>query len=111
VNEVEEKLKEKLGEKYQVFEEFLEKDGLDIIKLYKLEPQERIKTVAKFCEQNGYDFPDIYSRIETAKDETMKEYALRSAVTAILVRDGPAAINDLNFYRKIQEKVKELEEK
>jgi hypothetical protein len=108
---MEEKLKEKLGEKYQVFEEFLKKYDLNIETLYALEPQERIKTVAEFCKQNNYDFPYIYSRIEEAKDEIMKGYALRSAVTAILARDGPAAINDLNFYRKIQENVKELEKK
>ena len=108
---MEEKLREKLGEKYPKLEKFLENKKLDITKIYEIKPEERIYLVAEFCKQNNYDFPEIYSCIETAKDETMKQYALRSAVAAILARDGPAAINDLNFYKKIQEKVKELEKK
>jgi len=107
-----EKLEKTLGrEKYQKLEQFLESNHLNVTKFYELTPEERITTVTNFCQQNNYDFTEVYSCIETAKDETMKGYALRSAVTAILARDGSAAINDLNFYRKIQEKVKELEKK
>jgi len=108
---MEEELRERLGEKYPRLEKFLENKKLDITKIYEIKPQERIYLVAEFCEQNNYDFPEIYSCFEAIRDKTMKENALRSAVAAILARDGPAAISDLNFYKKIQEKVKELEQK
>jgi replication initiation and membrane attachment protein DnaB len=105
---MEEKLEQKLGkEKYQQLEQFLKSVNLDVTGFYKLKPEERITTVAKFCQQYNYDFTEIYSCVEAAKDEAMKEHALRAAVVAILVRDGPAAINDLNLYSKIQEKIKE----
>jgi replication initiation and membrane attachment protein DnaB len=103
-----EKLEQKLGkEKYQQLEQFLKSVNLDVTGFYKLKPEERITTVAKFCQQYNYDFTEIYSCVEAAKDETMKEHALRAAAAAILARDGPAAINDLNLYSKIQEKIKE----
>jgi len=103
-----EELRERLGEKYPKLEKFLENKKLDITKIYEIKPQERIYLVAEFCKQNNYDFPEIYSCIETAKDETMKGYALRSAVAAILARDGPAAISNPNLYSEIRKKIKEF---
>jgi replication initiation and membrane attachment protein DnaB len=104
---MEEKLEKKLGkEKYQQLEQFLKSVNLDVTGFYRLKPEERITTVAKFCQQHNYDFPEIYSCVEAAKDETIKEYALRAAVAAILARDGPAAINDIGLYSKIQEKIR-----
>lgn len=102
-----EKLEEKLGkEKYEKLSSYLSEKELTIEKLYELQPQERIKLIAGFCDSANYDFSEIYSAVETIKDATMKEHALRAAVAAILARDGPAAVNNPELYTEIRKKLK-----
>lgn len=102
-----EKLEEKLGkEKYEKLTNYLSENELTIEKLYELEPQKRIRVIANFCNSLSYDFSEVYSVIETTKDETMKAHALRAAVAAILARDGPAAISNPELYTEIRKKLK-----
>lgn len=103
----EQKLEELIGrEPYNDLQNHLKKSGIEEIEqLYRLEPQERIKLVMDYCSNTKKDFSRIYSAVEKAKEEIMKEYALRSAVSAILAREGPAAISNLNLYKVIRKRL------
>lgn len=105
-----ENLEKILGEeKLRSLEEFLDNNGLNLEELYKKKPKERMELIMNYCKETGQDFSEIYSAIETAKENTLKKHALRAAVAAIFARDGPAAVSDLELYKRIEEKIKEYE--
>jgi hypothetical protein len=106
---MEENIQKKLGKvQYNKVNEFLKNNKLSIEGLMKLPSKERIEEISKLCNETGLDFKDVYSAFETAKEEEMKKYALRSAIAAILARDGPVP-QDPQRYNDLKRRIKTIE--
>lgn len=105
-----EKLEEILGkEEFENLQKYLGEKSLDVKGLYKMDAGKRINLIKDYCEKTDQDFSEIYSAIESTKDEALKEHAIRAAIAAILARDGPAAVSDPELYKTIGEKMKKYE--
>jgi hypothetical protein len=104
------RIRKKLGEKqYEKIEEILKKRKIRVEDIMKLSPKERIDKISQLCNETNLDFKEVYSAFEAAKEEEMREYALRSAIAAILTREGPIPQSDLQLYKELKRKIEEIE--